>query len=363
VKSPPISSTAPSANLCDVILKCIVLLSTALATAPGTRVPAIPSAKLATVRTRLNALANKGFSGVTLIQRNNETVFDESFGSVNARRVEKSDLFWIASISKSFTAAAVMKCREKGLIKLDDPITRFWPDAPADKQSITIAELLGHTSGLPQSYVSETIEDRESAAKALLKEKLVSAPGMKFGYSNSNYELLAAAIEIVTHRRFEEFIRAELLRPLQLGNTGFWFDEQAKHVSATHEPLPARLKRRGWELGAGGMYSRADDLVHWSNALLAGKVLSHESTKLIFTDHIQIAEGKAGFGWFHGKSTKGTDFWFTRGNDSFGPNALIYSFPTLHTTVVITSHGGDDESSDTGWSRIALREVMDALEF
>jgi hypothetical protein len=111
------------------------------------------------------------------------------------------------------------------------------------------------------------------------------------------------------------------------------------------------------------MYSCADDLMHWSSALLSGKVVSQESTKLIFSDHVKIEEGKAGFGWFHGQTSNGTDFWFTRGNDSFGPNALIYSFQTIHTTVVITSHGGDDESSDTGWSRVALREVMDVLEF
>src|SRR6266853_2338045 len=352
-----------SANLCGVILAYILLITAAMAVPQGSHVLPIPTATLARVQTRLNVLSSKGFSGVALIQRNNAKVFAEAFGTVNGRHIQKNDLFWIASISKSFTAVAVMKCREQGLIKLEDQITRYWPDAPADKQSITISELLSHTSGLPQSDVSETIEDRDKAVRALLKENLVSPPGTKFGYSNANYELLAAVVEFVSHRRFEEYVRAELLRPLQLTKTGFWFDEQAGSVSPTREPLPARLKRRGWELGAGGMYSCADDLLRWSNALWSEKILSPESRRLIFTDHVKIAEGQAGFGWFHGRSSNGIEFWFTRGNDSFGPNALIYSYPTLRTTVIITSHGGDDESSDTGWSRIALGEVLDVLGF
>lgn len=335
----------------------------ALATTTAAQGPAVAAKKLAMLQTRLNLLSSKGFSGVVLIQQNDATVFQEAFGSVKGRQVQKGDLFWIASISKSFTAAAVMKCRESGLIKLDDQITRYWPDAPADKQSITISELLTHTSGLPQSYVSETIEDRDKAVRALLQEKLDSPPGTKFGYSNGNYELLAAIVEIVTGRTFEGYVRAELLRPLHLMNTGFWFDEQAKQVSATREPLPDRLKQRGWELGAGGMYSCPDDLLRWSNTSWAGKILNHESTKLMFSDHFKIAEGQTGFGWFHGSSSDGAEFWFTRGNDSFGPNALIYRYPTLATTVVITSHSGDDESSDMGWSRVALREVRDVLGF
>ena len=352
-----------SISLSDVILRYIFLLTTALAATAGTQVLPIPAAKLAAVQTRLNVLTSSGFSGVTLIQRNAATVFNKAFGSVNGGHVQGNDLFWIASVSKSFTAAAVMKCREQKLIKLDDQINRYWPDAPSDKRSITIFELLSHTSGLPQSYVSETIEDRDKAVSALLKEKLDSPPGAKFGYSNANYELLAAIVEVVSGRRFEEYVRAELLRPLQLGKTGFWLDEQAKHVSSTRETFPVRLKQRGWELGAGGMYSCADDLLRWSNALWAEKVLNHESTKLIFTDHVKIAEGQAGFGWFHGSSSNETEFWFTRGNDSFGPNALIYFYPALRTTVVITSHAGDDESSDMGWSRVALREVLGVLGF
>jgi CubicO group peptidase (beta-lactamase class C family) len=146
-------------------------------------------------------------------------------------------------------------------------------------------------------------------------------------------------------------------------HTGFWFDDQAKHVSPTRDPVPVRLKQRGWELGAGGMYSCVDDLMHWSTALWAEKILSDESTRLMFSNHVKIVEGQAGFGWFHGTSGNGMEFWFTRGNDSFGPNALVYWYPTLHTTVVITSHSGDDKASDMGWSRIGLAEVIQVLKF
>ncbi len=254
-----------------------------------------------------------------------------------------------------------MRCREQGRMKLEEKISRYFTDVPPDKQLITVSELLMHTSGLPQSYASETVTNRDQAVKALLQEKLDSPPGSKFGYSNANYELLAAIVEIVIGRPFEEYVRAEILRPLALSHTGFWFEDEAKHVSPTREPLPARLKHRGWELGAGGMYSSADDLLRWSNALRSGQILTDESRKLIFSDHVKIVEGQAGFAWFHGTDTRGTEYWFTRGNDSFGPNALIYFYPANDITVVIATHAGDDAASDTGWSRLALREVVDVL--
>jgi CubicO group peptidase (beta-lactamase class C family) len=352
-----------SGNLRVVILTSIFMLLIALVKTAAAQVPPIADKQLATLQTRLNLLTSKGFSGVVLIGRNDATLFEEAFGSVNDRQVQKIDLFWIASISKSFTAAAVMKCREQGLIRLDDHIARYLPDVPADKQTITISDLLSHTSGLPQSYASEIINDRDTAAQIVLKEQLVSSPGSKFNYSNANYELLAVIVERVSRRRFENYVRAELLQPLKLMHTGFWFDDGAKEVSPTRDLHPVRLKQRSWELGAGGMYSCADDLLHWSTALWAEKILTHESTQLMFSDHVKIVEGEAGFGWFHGTSGNGTEFWFTRGNDSFGPNALVYWYPTLHTTVVITSHAGDDKASDMGWSRIALSEVLQVLKF
>lgn len=340
---------------------CVLLLVAALLGVPTAHAASIPAAKKSELQTRLNGLATKGFSGVTLIQQNGKTVFNQAFGSVRGRSVQKDDLFWIASISKTFTAAAVMRCREQGVITLEEKISHYLPNVPTDKQSITVAQLLNHTSGLPQSYVSETIADRSEAVKALLQEKLDSPPGGKFGYSNTNYELLAAIVEITTGKKFEDYVRAEILRPLSLSRTGFWFDADASHVSPTHDPLPARLKQRGWELGAGGMYSCVEDLLRWSNALRNGKILNDESRKLIFSDQVKISEGRAGFAWFHGSDSRGSEYWFTRGNDSFGPNAVIYFYPVSDITVVITSHSGDDAASDTGWSRVALREVVDVL--
>lgn len=344
-------------------LQCgmLVLVATTAATAQGTA-PSIPAEQLSRLETRLESLTGKGFSGVVLIQRSTETIFDRAFGSVHGRRVQRNDLFWVASISKSFTAAAAMKCREQGRIRLDDPIARYLYKVPEDKQRITLRQLLTHTSGLPQSYVSEELADREQAVQALLREKLTAAPGEKFGYSNANYELVAAIVEIVNGRPFEEFVRTEVLRPAGLEDTGFWFDRAAREVSPTLEPLPTRLQHRGWELGAGGMYSSVEDLARWSQALWQGRVVGEESTKMIFSDQVKISEGQSGFGWFHGRSPKGTEFWFTRGNDSFGPNALIYFYPAKQITVVVTSHGGDDAVRDMGWSRVALQEVIEGLE-
>ena len=307
----------------DAISVCWIAMFALIVSAQDAVPHPNPPDKVDELRENLSLLEKKGFSGVVLISQNDHMILDQAFGSIRGKRVRATDWFWIASISKSFTAAAVMKCREQGLVNLEDPISRYLRNVPVDKESVTVLELLTHTSGLPQTYVSETVEDRDRAVKVLMAEKLSSSPGDRFSYSNANYELLAAIVEVTTGKRFEEYVRGEILEPLHLVNTGFWFDVPAKKVFPTKDSLPSRLKRRGWELGAGGMYSSPADLLSWSEALRSNRVLSPESTALIFSDHIKITEGFAGFGWFHAKTSNGREFWFTRGNDSFGRMPLF----------------------------------------
>lgn len=350
----------PAATLGTCLIRAVVwtLLSlTAVAQTPKLPANVPPNAVL---HQRLQSLVKQGFGGVVLIQKDDKTLLDEGFGVVHGHRMGAGELFWIASISKTFTAAAVMRCRQRGQVRLEDPIANYFANVPPDKRSVTVLQLLTHASGLPQSYISENIRERDEAVRAILQLPLASPPGAKFGYSNVNYVLLAAIVELKTGKPFEQVVREELLAPLGLVHTGFWFDKDSRSVAPTKEPLPTRLRTRTWELGGGGMYSTTHDLLRWEAGLRSGQVLDRDATALVFSDQIKIQEGYAGFAWFHGRTPKGSEFWFTRGNDSFGPNALIYVYPETHVTVVITSHSGD-APSEVGWSRVALREVEAAL--
>ncbi len=103
--------------------------------------------------------------------------------------------YWIASISKSFTATLIFRLQGQGALKLRDTVTKFFPNAPEDKRAITIEQLLMHTSGLPNKYASEGIVDRAEAVKRILQQPLMHLPGKQFGYTNDGYALLTAIAE------------------------------------------------------------------------------------------------------------------------------------------------------------------------
>jgi CubicO group peptidase (beta-lactamase class C family) len=163
----------------------------------------------------------KGFSGVVLVMSGAKPLLYRGYGTIAGRAVRRDDRFWIASAGKQFAAAAIMRLVERGRIRLDDSLIRFFPDAPADKASITIRQLLSHTSGLGQSYASEEQPDRSSAVARMLAEPLQGPPGSGFRYSNSNVQLAAAIVEVSSGTSYADYVRRELWRPASLRSTGF----------------------------------------------------------------------------------------------------------------------------------------------
>jgi len=201
----------------------------------------------------------KGFSGAVLVARGSSKILDKAYGSVRGVPVRTNTRFWIASGGKQFTSAAILKCQEKGWLRLDDPITRFFPNAPADKRTITVRQLLSHLSGLGQSYASEGVSDRQTAVKRMLDEPLIDTPGKKFQYSNSNYQLAVAIVEVASGRSYRDFVVDQLWRPAGLQGTGFSGDAGASSVAPAREETPARLAKPSW--GGEGVYSTTHDLL------------------------------------------------------------------------------------------------------
>jgi CubicO group peptidase (beta-lactamase class C family) len=218
----------------------------------------------------------QGFSGSVLVAREGRVLLRNVYGALHGNALSPDGRFLIASAAKQFTSTALLKLQEQGRLDLDDPIGKYLADVPADKQVITIRQLLSHTSGLPQAYDSESAATWQQAAHAILSEPLTARPGEKFQYSNENYHLGVVLVEAVSGRRYAQFVETELLRPAGLRDTG-QLDGSAsvRRLSPTQESLPPRLLNLKW--GGFGYYSTATDFHQWYVAVRSGQLRASRS--------------------------------------------------------------------------------------
>ncbi len=300
----------------------------------------------------------KGFSGSILVARGNRLLLHGGFGTVGSRAVRRNDRFWISSIAKQFVSAAVLKLADQGKLKLTDPLSLFLSSPPSDKAGITVLQLLSHTSGFGQGYAGENQPNHDMAVSALLGEPLLTAPGVGFNYSNTNFDLATAIVETVAGIAFASFVRTQLWTPAGLSRTGFSGRETTPRVSPVPGGVPPRLQVEAW--GEHGVFSSTVDLFHWYRALAAGQIVSVARVKQLFTPIAKISEGYAGLGWFIGISPAGNQMVFTRGNDDFGPNSLLYAYPDSGVVIVVLTHSGDADE-ETSWSRRILAEIQSNL--
>lgn len=301
----------------------------------------------------------KGFSGAVLVARGSTVLLSEAHGSVGRVPIRLQSKFWVASAGKQFVAAAIMKLVERGKVRLDDPLSRFLPEAPRDKAGITVRQLLSHTSGFSQSYVSEEQTTRAEAVRRMLAEPLAGIPGIKFGYSNINIQLAAAIIEAASGMPYGQFVQRELWVPAGLRRTGQAGDRGARSVMPTTGALPRRLGRHFW--GEQGVYSTVVDLFRWYRALDRGQLLQPASVAEMFKPVVKIGEGYATEGWFRGTTASGNDFIFVRGNEDFGANGLLYAYPQQDVVIVVLTHAGDVPGKDTSWSRYVHHSLEQQL--
>jgi CubicO group peptidase (beta-lactamase class C family) len=300
----------------------------------------------------------KGFSGAVLVARDDTFVLDKGYGAIGGRAMGADTKFWIASAGKQFTSVAILKCAERGWLKLEQPISQFFPQLPPDKRAITIRELLAHLSGLDQTYASEGAPNRSQAVARMAAHPLIDRPGHKFHYSNDNYQLAAAIVEVASGANYKDFVKRELFVPARLRNTGFSGDDGAKSVTPAAKPAPARLAGTSW--GAEGVYSTTGDLLHWYNALRSGQVISAASAQTLFEPIAPIVEGQTALGWFVGRTSDGRARIFTRGNEDWGPNALLYAYPDSGYVIVVLTHAGY-ANPVMSWSRFVHAQLESAI--
>ncbi len=295
----------------------------------------------------LKGLTNPDFSGTVLIAKGDRIILHKGYGWTDKQRAASVSIdtgFWVASISKQFTAAAILKLEEKKKIGLTDPITKYFKNVPEDNAAITIHQLLTHTSGIGQNYAADGIVDREDAIRSILKERLKSGVGEKFVYSNDNYTLLAAIVEIASGKSFESFLRDALFRPARMSQTGFWGEESGDRkvkMAAISGIVSANNQKANWGFrGATGISSTSGDLYKWHRSLLADTVISKASREKLLQPYVKAGNiGHYAYGWFVSKTKYGHEAVWTRGNEDFGHNAIISRYPDGLATIVLSNVG------------------------
>ena len=318
----------------------------------------------------------KGFSGAVLVVKNRKIVFDQTYGS--AAKMNSAPTFWIASKSKSFVAAAILKLAEQGKLSTADALTKFFKDVPADKRQITVHHLLTHTSGLPHKYAADGETDRERAARKIFAVPLGWKIGEGFHYSNDGYTLLAAIVEIASQKSFEDYLRAEILAPAKLKETGFWgFEDKKTSVAPLANPknagtMSTNFYQNGRSVanwgyrGATGMFSTTRDLYQWMQAINENKVLSGATREKLWEKHVlmsRISESEEqfyGYGWMtRHKNGKRVYVRHTGFEDWLGHSGAMCLYDNGDAYVVLSNSGGYEKTS---WGAFISGEIDNRLQ-
>lgn len=292
----------------------------------------------------LTALEGVGFHGSVLVALRGEVLLSKGYGFLDrqaATRNSVGTIYDIGSITKQFTAAAILKLEMEGKLSVEDPLSKYFPDLPADKKSITLHDLLRHQSGLIANIggdyekISEEEFVRQVFASALRFEV-----GSAFSYSNIGYSLLAIVIEKVSGQSYEMYLYENLWKPARMETTGYTRpDFSAQDIAVGYDQDDRAWGRpidRAWDhtapywhlKGNGGILSTLGDMYKWHVALLGDEILSAEAKRKLYTPRLRAGENENSFyayGWDVSKTDRNTTrAWHSGTNHIFYADVVRY---------------------------------------
>ena len=310
------------------------------------------AAKIDTFLTKLTS--NNMFSGSVLIAKDGKIILSKGYGLAD----EENDVlnttktkFRIGSLTKQFTAMAILILQERGKLDVQDKICKYVKDCPASWQDITIHHLLTHTSGIPDYTQLPGFDGKITLPMSvmqtiqLFKEKpLEFKPGSRWSYSNSGYHLLGYIIEQASGTRYQVFLRENIFGPLDLKDTDY--DNNTivvKHRAAGYASVGRKARYLDMSLpySAGGLYSTVEDLYLWDQALYTDKLISKKSLALMFTPFAEVPGAPPfaayGYGWLISKPKIDHPFVGHVGQ-IFGFASLIMRYPDDKVTLIVLSN-------------------------
>jgi CubicO group peptidase (beta-lactamase class C family) len=240
-------------------------------------------------------VTNRTFAGSVLVARGADVIVSKGYGLANVEWNIPSTpgvRFKVASITKQFTAAAILLLEERGRLMIDDPVKTYLPEAPPAWDRISLFHLLTHTAGFPglqspptdrQPPVESTDGTVAGFVTALMQRPLESQPGERFNYSNSGYLILGHLIQKLTGQSYETFIRENIFAPLGMKDSGLDSAAVIARRAGSYTVTRNGLVNSSFQSDrivpntSAGLYSTTEDLLRWQNGLYGGKVLSKAS--------------------------------------------------------------------------------------
>lgn len=354
----------------------IVLCLTTFGFAQNIKVknPAAQNSKIALIDRFIEAKRKfQNFNGNVLVAEKGKILYQKSFGYAdfkNKTPLSANSVFNIASVSKQFTAAAVMLAVERGLLSLDDPLAKYFPEIPYE--GITVRQMLTHTSGLPEQnefmfkywQSADPITNRDMI-EYLIKYKPEAAfkPGEDFKYCNTGYSLAAMIVEKVSGQTFQDFVTKNIFEPLQMKQTLFLNpqpgnyktipDQTENYIADTEGKeyfLPSDIPeyRNAVALtgltGAGNIHSTTADLLKWQESLKGTKILKRESIEQMQSAQIQgSVDGSDAYGYGLAiKAIYGDTKIFHYGGTLGYWNSLTHFQTTDRTIIVLTNNESEN---------------------
>ncbi len=263
------------------------------------RPPLVVVESLPQLTAQLNRWGASGqFTGGVLVARGDEVLFRQVHGFANRNLgtpLELNSRFRLASISKQFTAAAILRLQDEGVLSIDDPLCKWIQPCPPAWAPIRLHHLLGHSSGIPDLMARPawgirrvTPTSMEELTVESTRYGLQFPPGTKVRYNNAGYNLLGAVVEKASGARLHDYLRTAFFEPLGMADTGY--DDGASDVVMGYANLAGGLTEQpnanvSIIVGAGAMYSTLDDLLVWQRALHSGNLLSPRSHAMMIADH------------------------------------------------------------------------------
>jgi CubicO group peptidase (beta-lactamase class C family) len=294
------------------------------------------------------------FHGAVLVAHQGEVVLVQGYGLADRERetpITPQSRFRIASMTKQFTAMAILILQSQDKLDVFDLICNYIDDCPAAWKDITIHHLLTHTSGFPRDLSSSewrsilATNDPSEQTMARFKDlHLAIPPGEEWYYSNIGYIILGSIIEQTSGQSYETFLQESIFSPLNMRNTGY--QHSAKDVvfgySYQLTKLPVDFDdTSGIINAAGGLYSTVEDLYLWDQVLYTEQLLPQAQLDQMFAPHKQTPDSDGwayGYGWVIGEERGRT--LVVHNGESEGFRSLIARYPDEHITIILLSNQG-----------------------
>ena len=316
-----LSFIANTSSSKDTAVETEQLLPEQLEEVPVNLVVHYPKKATTKVRSKLDSLLKRihkrhDFHGAVLVAKNKKIVYQNQIGTADFKKktlLNKESVFQLASVSKQFTAAAIMLLQQRNQLKLTDTVNTYFPNFPY--KAVTIKTLLNHTGGLPKYFwiAEHKWQQKKAPSNNEMMELLTTSnvqrffkPGRNFDYSNTGYFVLASIVEKISGTSFSYFLKQNIFEPLQMKNSYVYSFE---NDSIRDNQLDGYRLHRGWRhvkipstvndaiVGDKNVYTTAEDLFKWTQGLNSGNLLTKESLALMFTKGETIYGRKVPYGF------------------------------------------------------------------